>query len=576
MSEQASTGRQDEPRQALRVISTSPSIHADRTGPRFPELLATSSSDVLFEGSPDQVIEWISDGVTPLLGWSPDELIGHPVYELAHPDSHDELRRARTLVHAGEEARLRVRMHTKSGGTRWVETLTKPIVDAAGNTICLFGSVRDAQHQVAVEEELRRANTLKDLMFATMLDPIVILACVRDDEGQIVDFRYLDANPAACAYNGLPLESMTGRRITELFAAFDGSPTMREYCRVVDTAEPMVVDGWSFFNDLYGGTERCYDVRAVKLNDGLVVTWRDVTERVDMLRELALGKEHYRLIADNSSDVVVHTRDDRIVWASPSIEATTGIAAEQSVGCDVSGLVHEDDRHIADAGAEAVARGESPVFRLRLQEPDGTRRWVELHPVTYYDTFSQPDGVITSVRFVDDLVRAQEELTHAAHHDAVTGMLNRHEVLNRLTGITTHPARTGTDVAIVFCDLDVFKPINDEHGHAAGDDVLRTVAERIRACIRTDDLAARIGGDELLVVLPNVHGLEEATDLAEKIREAVTGAITTRAGVDVVTTVSIGVTLAHHGESSDEIVQRADRAMYEAKRAGGNRVVAVA
>ena len=558
------------------VIVDEPSAPSPRAGPRYPELLATSSSDVLFEGTNDGVIEWLSDGVVNLLGRSPDEFVGTRFVNHLHPNDIPLARRVQAEVIAGRASRARLRVRTRADRWRWVDVSVKPVLDGNGTVIGRYGSWRDVQAEVGHEDALRQANELTHLMFSTMLDPIIVLRAVRTLDGHIVDFEYLDANDAACAYNGVAREELVGARILDLFPGLASTPVFDDYRSVVETGEPLVLDGWTYFNELYGGSERFYDVRAVRLGDGLFLTWRDVTDRITTLRELALGKEHYRLIADNSSDVIVHTRDERIVWASPSIEALTGIAAERWVGRDVSGFVFDDDRHIADAGAEAVARGESPVFRLRLTQPDGSCRWAELHPVTYYDSFGQPDGVITSVRFVDDLVRAQEELTHAAHHDAVTGMLNRHEVLNQLAGITTHPARTGTDVAVVFCDLDVFKPINDEHGHAAGDDVLRAVAERIRACIRADDLAARIGGDELLVVLPSVHSLEEATHLAEKIRDTVTGVITTRSGVEVVTTVSIGVTLAHPGESGDEMVQRADRAMYEAKRAGGNRVVAVA
>lgn len=544
--------------------------------PRYPELLATSASDVMFEGSPDLLIEWISDGVTRLLGWSPSELVGLPAADLVEDVRHDDVRQAHAILLSGGHVRTRLPLRTKGEDRRWVEMLAKPVIGATGSVIAIYGSLRDIQREVETEEALRRANRVKDLMFATMPDPIIVLTAVRDDHGSIADFEYADANPAACEYNGMTRDEQIGRRLLELFPNLASTHMLDDYRHVVESGEPMVKDGLTFFNEMYGGAERFYDVRAARLNDGLVVTWRDVTERVDTLRELALGKEHYRLIADNSSDVIVHTRDRHVVWASPSIETFTGIPAEEWVGMDVTNLVHQGDRTVADTGAQSIDRGESPVFRLRAIHPDGTQHWVELHAVTYYDTFGQPDGVITSVRFVDDLVRAEEELTHAAHHDSVTGMLNRPEVLRQLERIHIHPVRTGTDLAIMFCDLDVFKDINDEHGHSAGDDVLRVVAERVSACIRADDLAARIGGDEMLVVLPNVHGLDEAMRLAQKINEAVSAVMTTGEGVEVRTSLSIGVTIARPGESVDEMVQRADRAMYDAKRAGGNRIVATA
>ena len=147
------------------------------------------------------------------------------------------------------------------------------------------------------------------------------------------------------------------------------------------------------------------------------------------------------------------------------------------------------------------------------------------------------------------------------------------EALNRIETLGAQTRRSGHELAVLFCDLDHFKEINDIHGHAAGDEVLRVTASRLREVLRTsDDLAARIGGDELLVVLHGVRDMDDAVSIAEKLRAAAAQPVSTATG-PVTATLSIGVTLAHPDESTDELVARADTAMYQAKQSGRNRVV---
>jgi diguanylate cyclase (GGDEF)-like protein len=128
-------------------------------------------------------------------------------------------------------------------------------------------------------------------------------------------------------------------------------------------------------------------------------------------------------------------------------------------------------------------------------------------------------------------------------------------------------------LALLFCDVDHFKEINDRHGHGGGDAVLRALAERLRANTRGGDLVGRFGGDELLVVLEAMPCLEVAVAIAHKIHSAVRAPLPLPTG-EVVPTLSIGVTLINPEDATEAVVNRADQAMYEAKQAGRDRVVA--
>ena len=129
-------------------------------------------------------------------------------------------------------------------------------------------------------------------------------------------------------------------------------------------------------------------------------------------------------------------------------------------------------------------------------------------------------------------------------------------------------------MAVLFCDVDWFKDVNDKYGHAAGDEVLRVTAQRIAATIRQDDVASRFGGDEILVVLTGTHDRAEAERVAEKVRLACREDINVPGAVAHIT-VSIGVTLAQPGQSLEDVISDADRAMYQAKESGRDRVVAI-
>ncbi len=131
-----------------------------------------------------------------------------------------------------------------------------------------------------------------------------------------------------------------------------------------------------------------------------------------------------------------------------------------------------------------------------------------------------------SFRLVDVEVATEEALDRRARFDDLTGLANRAEVLARIGTLGEHQRRPGSQTAILFCDVDRFKAVNDTFGHAAGDAVLRELAERLSGAIRSGDIAARVGGDELLAVLEGVHDIDDALRVAEKIRAAACEPIT--------------------------------------------------
>ena len=237
-------------------------------------------------------------------------------------------------------------------------------------------------------------------------------------------------------------------------------------------------------------------------------------------------------------------------------------------------FVHPDDLEQVVRDIAGLAPGVTTMSRQRIRGADGTYHWVESNSRAYLDATGAEDGFLTSLRVVDALVATEGELARRARIDEVTGLLNRAEVLQHLGDLVARGRRRGDHVAVLFCDIDWFKNVNDKYGHATGDEVLRVTAERISTTIRKDDVAARFGGDEFLVALTGIHEREEALSVAEKMRLACREAIDMPEAV-VHVTVSIGVAFACAGEPVDEVIADADRAMYRAKQTGRDRVVAI-
>jgi diguanylate cyclase (GGDEF)-like protein/PAS domain S-box-containing protein len=290
------------------------------------------------------------------------------------------------------------------------------------------------------------------------------------------------------------------------------------------------------------------------------------------------SEEHYRLLSSNLYDAVLHMGDDSIVsWVSPSLSRVLGYEPEDWIGRPVTDFLVPDDAVRARANIERCITQHEPVIaRYTTHDKNGRLHYAESYCTPYLKTDGIRDGVVVSFHLIDTQVAIEKELERRARTDELTSLLNRREIFERLHDLTGPQVRTGQQVAVLFCDLDKFKEVNDTYGHRVGDEVLSAVADRLRASLRhADDLAARVGGDELMVVLHGIHGRSDALAIAEKLRAAVAEPLPTSAGPLQITT-SIGVALARREENTEELISRADTAMYRAKQSGRNQVIPIA
>jgi len=177
------------------------------------------------------------------------------------------------------------------------------------------------------------------------------------------------------------------------------------------------------------------------------------------------------------------------------------------------------------------------------------------------------DRIVCQYRDISELERAHLILEHQVRHDELTGIPNRRKLREHLDEVLTVLPDTGRSVLLMLADLDRFKNVNDSHGHAVGDQLLQEAAARMRAATRSTDLVTRYGGDEFVVVCHDVGDETEAQAFAERLRSAVAGRYVLDGGIEVELGLSIGLALTDAPVPAQELLERADRALYAAKTA---------
>ena len=261
--------------------------------------------------------------------------------------------------------------------------------------------------------------------------------------------------------------------------------------------------------------------------------------------------------------VCVVDPEGRLLFVNASFQRIFGYAPEEVLGRQIFSLVHPEDRAMTTAQAERVMAGElQRHFRNRYLHKDGhtvdiqwSARWLPEHRVR-----------IGVGHEVTELRRAERELEHRAHHDALTGLVNRHRLQAELQAAIDRAAGEGGGLALLYIDLDGFKRVNDRGGHAVGDRLLRELARRMQRAVRQNDLVARVGGDEFVVLLPDCRDLQAARDVADSLRARLVAPYRLPEGLFRLDA-SIGVAMfPADGADAEALLAHADRTMYATKR----------
>ena len=290
--------------------------------------------------------------------------------------------------------------------------------------------------------------------------------------------------------------------------------------------------------------------------------------------DLRYSEAHYRLLADNASDMIVWSDlDTTRRYVSPAARALLGYEPDELLGTRPIDAVHPDDapayRRLLDDLGQARLR--NAVSRQRYRRKDGSWTWVEVtFNLTHDPKDGRPDGYVAAVRDINERMEAERRIAHMARHDALTNLANRTLFQERLVQEIARSRRHDERFAVFCLDLDRFKAVNDTFGHQAGDTVLQTVSARMHGLVRTEDTLARFGGDEFMVLQTGTMQPSSGQALACRLIEAVREPITI-GGIAVDVGLSIGIAVGPQlGVDGEGLYRQADLALYRAKAGGRN------
>ncbi|NWL20137.1 sensor domain-containing diguanylate cyclase [Pseudomonas umsongensis] len=262
--------------------------------------------------------------------------------------------------------------------------------------------------------------------------------------------------------------------------------------------------------------------------------------------------------------VFVVDRDNQIVFVSDACQALLGYRADELTGTPITDYMHPDDLAKTRASIVRVMNGQPHFdFRNRYIRKDGG-----IVHILWAAFWSEEVGARIGVaRNVTALWQAEEELRFLAHHDPLTGLANRALFNDRLDAALRAAQRHDSSLALLFLDINDFKGINDVHGHAAGDQVLRMIARRLQGCVRETDTVARMGGDEFTVLLTDIQSQGDVCEKVAQILAVMAEPPDADSSVLTMPSCSIGIACyPADGEDADTLLSHADDDMYRIKR----------
>ena len=302
-------------------------------------------------------------------------------------------------------------------------------------------------------------------------------------------------------------------------------------------------------------------------------SWLDITDMHAAQTRLHEREQLLRKIIETEPECVkLVDVDGNILEVNPAgLEMLQSSDPGEIIGRSVLDFVAPEFKSRLEVVMRRVISGEPAMLEMDIIGAKGRKRRVESHAAPLYG----PDGRVSSLlmvtRDISERADAESQVHYLAHYDLLTGLPNRALFRDRLLQAMAQAKRTSTLVAVMFLDIDHFKDVNDSLGHAIGDQLLKEIAQRIRACVRETDTVARFGGDEFGLIQTNLNTVEGTADLADRLITDI-GKPFHIDGHEIHTAASIGVTIYPFDDhNAEDILKNADMAMYKAKREGRGR-----
>jgi diguanylate cyclase (GGDEF)-like protein/PAS domain S-box-containing protein len=508
-----------------------------------------------------------------LFGAEPGALVGRRAAELTPAEDAAAARAAAADLRAGRaaSAALELRFARADGAARRMAlTLTRLTLGDGRDGVLGMAVDVTARHEAAAALAEREARL--DLIYHSAADLMFLMRVERDAAGAPAGYRCESVNAAYLAATGLAEPQLVGRSVGEILPPGAAAHTLARYARAVATGE---VQRYDEAVDVPAG-RLVVETTLTPVRDAegrcthLLGAARDVTRRRALEAELRESESRFRGVLETvRSAAVTLDAAGRVTFANDALLALTGWTREEALGSDWFERFAAEGPALRPAFARLLAGAPGPAhYENAVLTRAGERRLVAWDNTLLRDAAGAVVGTASIGRDVTEQRALERRLASLSEHDELTGLLNRRGFRRTATQELKSAARTQRRDAVLYVDLDRFKPINDAHGHAAGDDALRGVADVIRATVRDADFGARLGGDEFAIYAVGV-GAGQGHTIAARLRanlDAHNAAAEAR-GRPFRVELSVGVAELEAGDDLDGLLARADAALYARKLA---------
>ena len=470
--------------------------------------------------------------------WLNDERWDIPLSALS-PDCATVLHESATIALRNGRPHLALAHCVRDGMVKTYDVLAMPTASRWGGT--LVGTY--------VNEQGAQYNLL-DAIFASTEDGVLSLATLRDAGQRPFDFQIVHHNQAAAALLKVPGQSLQWRRLSEGGNLLCMPEVAERLFGVVATGQRGQFEIDSDDRDLRLGVTAFGDVLSLTISDVTALKRREAS---------------FRLLFDHNPMPmwVFDIETTRFLSVNDAAIQHYGYSRGEFVGMKLQHIWPRDEWSTHTEALQQIGGSNYSGRNWRHLKADGS----EIQVLTYGRriAFDGRDAFMVAVVDITERRKAEARIAYMAHHDGLTGLANRELFQQRLK----EALESDTAVAVLYLDLDLFKNVNDSLGHPIGDRLLKLVAERLRAEVRGNNLAARFGGDEFAIILSSDVSPNEVSDFAAKLIKLLS-AVYEIDGNEVVIGASIGIALSPgDGDNSEELLRNADLALYRAKEEGG-------
>jgi diguanylate cyclase (GGDEF)-like protein/PAS domain S-box-containing protein len=534
---------------------------------RYLSAIVDGSGDAIFSADPDGVVTSWNAAAERLFGYTAAEMIGHGAGLIAPPDLVDEQVQMRARLRAGgpPEELETIRLH-KDGSLLDLIIMASTATDSTGKFLGFSVIAHDItgrrQGERALEASQRRlAEAQRIAQLGSFEFDVIRGEMIWSDEL----YRLLGVDPGLTATPSL---------FVTLAHPDDRRALAQAWSEGTKRGTP--------FDLIYridlGEEQRWVHARAVAetADDGtvrkLAGTIRDNTERFEAERVRNAAESRFEAGFEQAGiGVAIIDLDGVPIRVNPAVCALLGRPEDELVGQLWTDYNHPDEGSPGPALQARIEAGyDNYSDERRYLRPDGAVVWASSNVTLVRDDSGAPSYLLAQLLDITARKQMETELADQASHDALTGLANRAYLAERLQRGLADSRERGTQLGVIFLDIDHFKVINDSLGHTSGDDLLRHAADRISGAIRLGDTVARFGGDEFVIVCDDAS-VATASQLAEGVLEAL-GELCVIGNQEMNVTASVGVAIADQDSTPESLLRDSDAAMYRAKDRGRGRI----